>query len=72
MWFMRQRHVRLSGDIEGIYVVEEELDGGCLVLAPWATRETSLEAILDRAGGRRLSPEEFDRHFGHLPTDGEG
>ncbi len=25
-----------------------------------------------RPGERRLTPEEFDRHFGHLPTDGEG
>lgn len=27
---------------------------------------------LDRVGERKLTPEEFDRHFGHLPTDGEG
>jgi hypothetical protein len=35
-------------------------------------KETSAKAILERAGGKRMSPEEFDRHFGHLPTDGEG
>jgi hypothetical protein len=35
-------------------------------------RPITLEAILKRAGGKRMSPEEFDRHFGHLPTDGEG
>jgi transcriptional regulator with XRE-family HTH domain len=23
-------------------------------------------------GERRLTPEEFEEHFGHLPTDGEG
>lgn len=34
--------------------------------------EITLEAILKRAGGKRLSREEFDRHFGDLPTDGEG
>jgi hypothetical protein len=34
--------------------------------------EITLDAILKRAGGKRMSPEEFDRHFGHLPTDGEG
>jgi len=22
--------------------------------------------------GKRMSPEEFDKHFGRLPTDGEG
>jgi hypothetical protein len=36
------------------------------------SRETSAEAILERVGGKRMSPEEFDKHFGHLPTDGEG
>jgi hypothetical protein len=39
---------------------------------PQPAEEITLEAILKRAGGKRLSPEEFDRHFGHLPTDGEG
>jgi transcriptional regulator with XRE-family HTH domain len=28
--------------------------------------------LLDTLVERRLTPEEFDRHFGHLPTDGEG
>lgn len=27
---------------------------------------------LDRLGERRLTPEEFEQHFGQLPTDGEG
>jgi hypothetical protein len=39
---------------------------------PLPAEETTLEAILNRAGGKRMSPEEFDRHFGDLPTDGEG
>jgi hypothetical protein len=38
---------------------------------PWPSQETSADAILDRAGASRLSPEEFDKHFGDLPTDGE-
>jgi transcriptional regulator with XRE-family HTH domain len=29
-------------------------------------------ALLDPIGERRLTPDEFERHFGHLPTDGEG
>lgn len=33
---------------------------------------TSVEVILARHGESRLSPEEFKRHFGDLPTDGEG
>jgi transcriptional regulator with XRE-family HTH domain len=28
--------------------------------------------LLDDLGDRRLTPEEFEEHFGHLPTDGEG
>lgn len=70
---VEQRHVKLSGDIEGSYIVEESLEDGRLVVAPeWPSRETSAEAILQRAGAERLSTEEFDKHFGHLPTDGEG
>lgn len=38
----------------------------------WPSKETSAEAILERAGAERMSPEEFEKHFGHLPTDGEG
>lgn len=33
---------------------------------------SSLDARLERVGARRMSPEEFDKHFGDLPTDGEG
>jgi len=70
---MAQRHVKLTGDVEGSYVIEESLADGRLVVAPeWPSKETSVEAILERAGGERMSPEEFDKHFGHLPTDGEG
>jgi len=39
---------------------------------PRPAGEITLDAILKRAGGKRMSPEEFDRHFGDLPTDGEG
>lgn len=70
---MEQRHVKLSGDVEGAYVIEEALADGRLVVAPeWPSKETSADAILERAGGRRMTPEEFDEHFGDLPTDGEG
>jgi hypothetical protein len=34
--------------------------------------DLSVEAMLARHGERELTPEEFERHFGHLPTDGEG
>jgi transcriptional regulator with XRE-family HTH domain len=29
-------------------------------------------ALVDALGERRLTPAEFQQHFGHLPTDGEG
>lgn len=53
-------------------MIEEALADGRLVVAPaWPSKETSAEAIIERAGGKRMSPEEFDKHFGHLPTDSE-
>ena len=70
---MEQRHVKLSGDVEGSFVVEEAMADGRLLLTPERpSKETSADAILARAGGKRISPEEFDKHFGDLPTDGEG
>jgi hypothetical protein len=34
--------------------------------------DLSVSAILARHGARRMTPEEFQEHFGDLPTDGEG
>lgn len=34
--------------------------------------DLSVEAMLARHGERELTREEFERHFGHLSTDGEG
>jgi hypothetical protein len=34
--------------------------------------DLSVEAMLAPHGERSLTPEEFEQHFGHLPTDGEG
>lgn len=70
---VKQRHVKLSGDIEGSFVIEEALADGRFVVAPeWPSTETSAASLLERAGAERMSPEEFDKHFGDLPTDGEG
>ncbi len=38
----------------------------------WASRTTAIEEIRKRTGTTPMSQEEFDRHFGSLPTDGEG
>jgi hypothetical protein len=70
---MEQRHVKLSGDVEGSFVIEEALADGRFVVAPeWPSKATSADAILERAGAKRMSPEEFEKHFGDLPTDSEG
>ncbi len=62
-------HVTLAGDISGDYLVDERLQDGRLVLRP----DNGVEAIIERTGGgRRLNAEEFDEHFGQLPTDDEG
>jgi hypothetical protein len=61
-------HVTLASDLTGQYVVEERLQDGRLVLRP----DTGVDAIVERTSGRRLTAEELERQFGHLPTDGEG
>ncbi|MHB1467686.1 MAG: hypothetical protein ACYCU0_08320 [Solirubrobacteraceae bacterium] len=46
---------------------------GMLLIAPeWPSENTRAAVIMQRAGAQPLSPEEFEAHFGHLPTDGEG
>ncbi len=58
----------LSGDLSGDYMVEERHPDGRLVLRP----DLSVRTMLSRRGERELIPEEFEQHFGELPTDGEG
>lgn len=63
-----QAHVTLSGDITGEYLVEVQRRDGRLVLVP----DTSADAILARYDAEPLSAEDFEGHFGDLPTDDEG
>jgi hypothetical protein len=63
-----QPHVTLSGDFNGEYVVQDERPDGALLVVP----DTSVAAVLARHGARPMTAEEFDRHFGDLPTDDEG
>ncbi len=51
---------------------EDRVDAALAALEAVEGRDTSVEAILARHGERRLSPQEFDSHFGSLPTDDEG
>jgi hypothetical protein len=68
---VEQRYERLMAMLKG-FVFENDKQDGSFVAAPeWPSKETSAEAILERAGAKRLSPDEFDQQFGHLPTDGE-
>ncbi len=53
------------------YRVVERANGGARLVLERAA-EPALGDMLAEHGLRRLTPEEFDRHFGHLPTDDEG
>ncbi len=54
-------------------MTDEEAAQVKLIFAPeWPSKATSIEEIRKRTGTSPMSPEEFDRHFGSLPTDGEG
>jgi hypothetical protein len=59
-------HVTLSGDLAGDYVVEEQLDGGRIVLAP-----EPYPSVFPARPGRRVTAAEFEEHFGDLPIDQE-
>lgn len=65
-------HVKLSGDIEGAYVIIERRSGGELVVVP----DTSWQAMLEETGARDATPEEiaaFEAENGPiLPPDCEG
>lgn len=54
------------------HLPEDRLDAALAALEAVEGRDTSLEAILARHGEQRLDPEEFERHFGSLPSDDEG
>jgi hypothetical protein len=51
------------------YDVVPDKAGG-VALEPAITQ--TVDEIHAELGGRRLTAEEFDQRFGHLPSDGEG
>jgi len=62
-------HIKLSGDIEGPYVVEETRSDGRLVISP----DTSAQAIMERLGHEPATLAEFEAEYGAVkPPDGEG
>ncbi|MBS1862265.1 MAG: hypothetical protein JSS68_11205 [Actinobacteria bacterium] len=67
--YVGQPHVKLSGDIEGSYVVEESRSDGRLLVAP----DTSAGAIMERLGHEPATLAEFEAAHGAVrPPDGEG
>ncbi len=54
--------------VAGEYLLDERLEDGRLILRP----DSSAQAIERRLGVRGASEEEFERHFGELPVNGEG
>lgn len=54
------------------HIPEDRVEAALAALEAVEGEDTSLEAILARHGEERISSEEFDRHFGSLPTDDEG
>lgn len=66
---VEQPHVKLSGDFEGSYVVEEARADGRLLVAP----DTSARAIMGRLGHEPATLAEFEAAYGAVkPSDGEG
>lgn len=69
MSLVEQPHVKLSGDIEGSYVVEETRSDGRLLISP----DTSAQAIMERLGHQPATLAEFEAAHGAVkPPDGEG
>jgi ribosomal protein L16 Arg81 hydroxylase len=60
--------ITVSG-YEGAWrVVEEAEDRLVLTRVP----ERTVEQMRAELGSRAMTPEEFEQHFGHLPSDPEG
>ncbi len=54
-------------------MTDEEAAEVKLIYAPdWPSKVTPIEEVRKRTGTTPMSPEDFDRHFGSLPTDGDG
>lgn len=77
------KRVQAQPDPRGNYVLGDEHEDRGVVPRPDPAVEarherhgrdprTSAAAIMSRPGAESLSDEEFDRHFGHLATGGEG
>jgi hypothetical protein len=67
------RRLNVTGDLDGEFVIDEELPDGRLIIRP----DTSAAAMHRRAGLEPITAEEFERFIAQhgdrmLPPDGEG
>jgi hypothetical protein len=67
------RHVTLTGDLNGEYLVDEQLPDGSVVIRP----DTSAAAMRRRLGLKQISAEDFEAFIAEhgdemRPPDGEG
>jgi len=54
-------------------MTDEEAAQVKLIFAPeWPSKATSIEELRRRTGTKPMEAEDFNRHFGSLPADGEG
>jgi hypothetical protein len=51
---------------------EEAAEVKLICAADWPSKVTSIDEVRRRLGTSPMSSDDFDRHFGSLPTDGEG
>jgi len=51
---------------------EEAAEVRLIYAADWPSKATSIDEVRRRLGTSPMSPNDFTRHFGSLPTDGEG
>lgn len=51
---------------------EEAAEVRLIYAADWPSKATSIDEVRRRLGTSPMSPDDFNRHFGSLPTDGEG
>ena len=54
------------------HLAEDRVPAALAALEAVEGRETSVAAILARHGESLADPDQFDRHFGSLPSDDEG
>ncbi len=51
---------------------EEAAEVRLIYAADWPSKATSIDEVRRRLGTSPMSPDDFNRHFASLPTDGEG